>query len=91
MLGNFQRSELRIEVSATASTIRDRLLSPTSLKKWLSPEQMSFPSQDILTVGTKYKASLGPLAVSYQVDLVGDNGVRLLLCEAIDGYHEWIK
>jgi hypothetical protein len=89
MLGNFQRSELRIEVPATASTIRDRLLSPASLKKWLFPQQMSFPSQDILTVGTKYQASLGPLAVSYQVDRVDDRCVRLLLSQAIDGYHEW--
>jgi hypothetical protein len=89
MLGNFQRSELRIEVPATANTIRDRLLSPTALKKWLFPQQMSFPSQDLLTVGTKYKASLGPLAVSYQVDRVDDSCVRLLLSGAIDGYHEW--
>jgi hypothetical protein len=89
MLGNFQRSELRIEVPATASTIRDRLLSPTALKKWLFPQQMSFPSQDLLTVGTKYKASLGPLTVSYQVDRVDDSCVRLLLSQAIDGYHEW--
>jgi hypothetical protein len=89
MLGNFQRSELRIEVPATASTIRDRLLSPTALKKWLFPQQMSFPSQDLLTVGTKYKASLGPLTVSYHVDRVNDSSVRLLLSGAIDGYHEW--
>jgi hypothetical protein len=89
MLGNFQRSELRIEVPATASTIRDRLLSPAALKKWLFPQQMNFPSQDLLTVGTKYKASLGPLTVSYQVDRVDDRCVRLLLSGAIDGYHEW--
>ena len=89
MLGNFQRSELRIEVPATASTIRDRLLSPPALKKWLFPQQMSFPSQDLLTVGTKYKSTFGPVIVEYIVDRVDLHCLRLLLSNSIDGYHEW--
>jgi hypothetical protein len=89
MLGNFQRSELRIEVRATASTIRDRLLSPSALTKWLFPQQMSFPSQDLLSVGTKYRSTLGPVVVEYIVDLVDTNSLRLLLNQSIDGYHEW--
>ena len=89
MLGNFQRSELRIEVPATASTIRDRLLSPPALKKWLFPQQMSFPSQDLLTVGTKYKSTFGPVIVEYIVDRVDPHCLRLLLSNSIDGYHEW--
>jgi hypothetical protein len=89
MLGNFQRSELRIEVPATASTIRDRLLSPAALKKWLFPQQMSFPTQDLLTVGTKFKSTFGPVVLEYQVDRVDDSCVRLLLSQSIDGYHEW--
>jgi hypothetical protein len=89
MLGNFQRSELRIEVPATASTIRDRLLSPAALKKWLFPQQMSFPTQDLLTVGTKFKSTFGPVVLEYQVDRVDDSCIRLLLSQSIDGYHEW--
>ena len=89
MLGNFQRSELRIEVPATASTIRDRLLSPPALKKWLFPQQMSFPSQDLLSVGTKYKSTFGPVIVEYIVDRVDPHCLRLLLSNSIDGYHEW--
>jgi hypothetical protein len=89
MLGNFQRSELRIEVPATANTIRDRLLSPAALKKWLFPQQMSFPTQDLLTVGTKFKSTFGPVVLEYQVDRVDDSCVRLLLSQSIDGYHEW--
>jgi hypothetical protein len=89
MLGNFQRSELRIEVPATASTIRDRLLSPAALKKWLFPQQMSFPTQDLLTAGTKFKSTFGPVILEYQVDRVDDSCVRLLLSQSIDGYHEW--
>jgi hypothetical protein len=89
MLGNFQRSELRIEVPATASTIRDRLLSPPALKKWLFPQQMSFPSQDLLSVGTKYRSTFGPVVVEYIVDRVDTQCLRLLLSNSIDGYHEW--
>jgi hypothetical protein len=89
MLGNFQRSELRIEVPATASTIRDRLLSPPALTKWLFPQQMSFPSQDLLSVGTKYRSTFGPVVVEYIVDRVDPQCLRLLLSNSIDGYHEW--
>jgi hypothetical protein len=89
MLGNFQRSELRIEVPASAVTIRDRLLSPPALSKWLFPQQLSFPSQDLLTVGTKFQAALGPVTVKLQVDRVSQQSLRLLLSQGIDGYHEW--
>ncbi len=89
MLGNFQRSELRIEVPASAVTIRDRLLSPPALTKWLFPQQLSFPSQDLLMVGTKFQAALGPIIVKLQVDRVSPQSLRLLLSQGIDGYHEW--
>jgi hypothetical protein len=89
MLGNFQKSELRIEVPATASTIRDRLLSPPALTKWLFPQPMSFPSQDLLSVGTKFQTNLGPVVVKSQVDRVNTQCLRLLLSQGIDGYHEW--
>lgn len=89
MLGNFQRSELRIEVPATASTIRERLLSPPALTKWLSPQQMSFASQELLTVGTKFTSTIGPVTIKYQVERVDAQCLRLLLGQGIDGYHEW--
>ena len=89
MFGNFQRSELRIEVAAAGSMIRDRLLSPPALSKWLLPQQMSFASQDLLAVDTKFKTSFGPVAVNCQVDRVGAQSLRLLLSQGVDGYHEW--
>ena len=89
MFGNFQRSELRIEVSAHESTIRDRLLSPPALTKWLFPQQMSFASQDLLAVGTSFKASFGLIAVNCQVDRVNSQSLLLLLSQGVDGYHEW--
>jgi hypothetical protein len=89
MLGNFQRSELRIEVPATPSTIRDRLLSPLALTKWLFPQQMKFASQDLLTVGTTFETSFGPVVVKSQVERVNSQCLRLLLSQGVDGYHEW--
>jgi hypothetical protein len=89
MLGNFQRSELRIEVPATASTIRDRLLSPSALSKWLFPQQVHFSSQDLLTLGTKFETSFGPLRVKSQVERVNTQCLRLLLSQGVDGFHEW--
>jgi hypothetical protein len=89
MFGNFQRSELRIEVPATASTIRDRLLSPSALKKWLFPQQVNSASQDLLTVGTKFETSFGLVKVKCEVDLVNTQCLRLLLSQGVDGFHEW--
>ena len=89
MLGNFQRSELRIEVPAPASTIRDRLLSPPSLTRWLFPQQLSFPSQDLLAIGTKFQTSFGLIVVECRVDRVNSQCLRLLLSQGVDGYHEW--
>lgn len=88
MLGNFQRSELRIEVTAAAQTIGDRLLSPASLSQWY-PSPVTFSSQALLTVGTKFQSTIGPLTVKCQVDRVSDRSLRLLLSQGIDGYHEW--
>jgi hypothetical protein len=89
MFGNFQRSELRIEVPATANTIRDRLLSPPALTKWLFPQQMSFPNQDLLTPGTNFQTSFGFVTVNCQVDRVNAQSLRFLLSQGVDGYHEW--
>jgi hypothetical protein len=89
MFGNFQRSELRIEVPATANTIRDRLVSPPALKKWLFPQQMSFDSQDLLAVGHKFKTSFGLVGVDCLVDRVDAQGLRILLGRGVDGYQEW--
>jgi hypothetical protein len=89
MFGNFQRSELRIEVPATANTIRDRLLLPSALTKWLFPQQMTFPSQDSLTLGTKFQTKFGLVVVNCQVDRVNSQSIRFLLSQGVDGYHEW--
>jgi hypothetical protein len=89
MLGNFQRSELRIEVPATASKIRDRLLSPAALQKWLFPQQVKFVGSDLLSVGTKFATSFGPVMVDAKVDRVDSQCLRLILSQGVDGYHEW--
>jgi hypothetical protein len=89
MFGNFQRSELRIEVPSAANTIRDRLLSPPELTKWLFPQQMSFPSQDRLTEGTKFQGTFGLVTINFQVDRANSQCLRLLMSQGIDGYHEW--
>jgi hypothetical protein len=89
MLGNFQRSELRIEVPAAAKAIRDRLISPKDLSKWLFPQQLSFASNDALATGTKFQSALGPVIVEQVVDYIDDCCLRLRLSQGIDGYQEW--
>ena len=89
MLGQFQKSNLRIEVPATASIIRDSLLHTSKLKQWLWPQRLSPGLPEKLYSGLTFTSWLGFVPVEHKVELVNDNCLRLLLSQGIDGYHEW--
>lgn len=89
MLGSFQHSHLRIELDAPASAIRDSLLRPESLQKWLWPERLSSGLPDQLHPGLTFTSWIGPVAIQHQIEIAEPNCLRLLLSEGIDGYHEW--
>ena len=88
MLGNFQQSNLRIEVNASEKSIRDSLTESKHLEKWMWPQRfVSLPAK--LSPGTRFTSFLGLLEIEHQVELLEDNRLRLLLSKSIDGYHEW--
>jgi len=89
MLGTFQQSNLRIEVEASEAEIRHSILRPAEFQRWLAPQTFSAGLPDQLTSGVVYTSWLGPIAIQHQVDLSEPNGLRLLLSQGIDGYHEW--
>ncbi|BFM39597.1 hypothetical protein [Synechocystis sp. LKSZ1] len=89
MLGTFQQSHLRFEIDAKAPTIRDSLLLVPHLRQWLQPQTLPPGLPERLTPGLSFVSHLGPIAVAHQVDCVGDNYLRLLLSQGIDGFHEW--
>jgi hypothetical protein len=41
MFGNFQQSQLRIEISASEQAIRESLLKTANLRQWLWPQMLS--------------------------------------------------
>ena len=88
MLGNFQQSNLRIELDASAKDIRDSLLESDRLKQWMWPQNFTSLA-GILNPGDKFISSFGPLEIKHQVELVEDNCLRLILSQGIDGFHEW--
>lgn len=88
MLGNFQQSNLRIEVDAKEEAIKDSLIQGERLKKWMWPQNfVSLPAK--LSTGDIFTSSLGLIEIEHQVDTLEDNCLRLLLSKSIDGYHEW--
>ncbi len=89
MLGNFQQSELRIEVEASAKVIGDSLLCPANLKQWLWFERFEPGMPEKLESGLKFTSWAGFVAVTHQVEVVNTNYLRLILSQGIDGYHEW--
>lgn len=88
MLGNFQQSNIRIEVNAPENAIRDSLTEKKHLEKWMWPQRfVSLPAK--LSPGASFTSFLGLLEIEHQVELLEDNYLRLLLSKSIDGYHEW--
>ena len=89
MFGNFQKSQLRIEIEAPAEKIRESLLNPVKLDKWLPWNVLNNSSVNQLHPGSGFTTELGFVCVHHQVDVAGDNYLRLLLSQGIDGFHEW--
>jgi hypothetical protein len=89
MLGNFQQSQLRIEIAASANAIHDSLLRPAQLEQWLIGQRFTPGTPDELHTGLQFTTWTGPLAVHHRVDVAKSNCVRLLLSGGIDGFHEW--
>ncbi|MGB3403759.1 MAG: hypothetical protein WBA77_13805 [Microcoleaceae cyanobacterium] len=89
MFGTFQQSSLRIEVEASESLIRESLLYPSQMQKWLWPQQFSPGLPEQFQTGMTFKTTLGPIIIDHCVDRVEPNCLRLLLSQGIDGFHEW--
>lgn len=89
MLGTFQHSNIRIEIDAPATAIRDSLLCPDRLQKWLWPQQLSSGIPETLHPGVTFSTAIGPVKVQHHVEVAEDNCLRLILSEGIDGFHQW--
>ena len=88
MLGNFQQSNLRIEVNASEKAIKDSLLEGERLKQWMWPQNFASLS-GTLSPGDTFVSSLGPIEIEHKVEMVDEQSLRLLLSKGIDGFHEW--
>jgi hypothetical protein len=89
MLGSFQKSELRIEVEASETRLRNTLARPAQLQQWLWPQQVSSGLPEQLQQGLKFNSWVGPIAIQHYVDVAEPNCLRFLLSQGIDGFHEW--
>ncbi len=89
MLGNFQQSQLRIEIEAPTDAIRNSLVHPVQLEKWLLGQRFAPGMPEELLAGFQFTTWTGPIAIHHQVDVVKSNCLRLLLSGGIDGFHEW--
>ena len=89
MLGTFQTSNLRIEVEASETAIRDSLLQPSQLQKWLWPQNFSAGLPEQLYSDFTFTTWVGPIAIQHQVEVAQPHCLRLLLSQGIDGFHEW--
>ena len=89
MLGSFQASQLRIEVSAPQGLLRDSLTRPAKLQQWLWPQRLAAGLPEQLSAGLSFKSWLGPIAIEHHVEVVAPTHLRLILSQGIDGFHEW--
>lgn len=89
MLGTFQQSQIRIEVEASITAIRDSLLRPVHLQKWLWSQRFPAGMPEQLHQGLTFTNWTGPVAIHHQVDVATPICLRLVLSQGIDGFHEW--
>ncbi|WP_088890801.1 hypothetical protein [Leptolyngbya ohadii] len=89
MLGSFQQSVLRIELDASAQQIRDSLLRSDQFRRWLAPQTFSQGLPETLYTGLTFTSWIGPVSIQHQVDRAEEDGLRFLLSQGIDGYHDW--
>ncbi len=89
MLGNFQTSQLRIEVDASQQAIGESLLHPMQLGKWLPSGKFPTGMPEQLDSGFEFTTHIGPITIHQQVEIASSNSLRLLLSQGIDGFHEW--
>ncbi|RUR86132.1 hypothetical protein ACF3DV_16595 [Chlorogloeopsis fritschii PCC 9212] len=89
MLGTFQKSLLRIEIEASETELRNSLLRPAQLEKWLLSGRFSPGMPEELYSGFQFTTRTGPIAIHHQVDVAKPNCLRLILSQGIDGFHEW--
>jgi hypothetical protein len=89
MLGNFQKSHLRIEVKASEANLRDSLLKTDKLRQWLYPQTLTAGMPEKLSSGLTFSSNLALITVEHYVEIANDNCLRLILSKGIDGYHEW--
>ncbi len=89
MLGTFQSSTLRLEVDASAETLRECLINTDQLRQWLWPQELVDPTPEQLDLGTEFKASIGPIVIDHRVETLEPTRIRLILWGPLDGYTEW--
>ncbi len=89
MLGTFQHSQLRIELAASETTIRDSLLNTKQLRQWLFPQFLSSNLPEKLQTGTNFTSWTGMIPIKHEIEIANENCLRMLLSQGIDGYHEW--
>ena len=79
MLGNFQKSHLRITIDVNESVIRNSLLKTKNLRKWLIPQILSSELPDTLETGIAFTSWLGFVSIHNQVEMANYNSLRLIL------------
>ncbi|MEG3437718.1 hypothetical protein V0288_11365 [Pannus brasiliensis CCIBt3594] len=89
MFGDFQQSQLRIEIDAKEEAIRESLLTTSQLRQWLWPQTLSGDLPEKLHEGLTFTTWSGMIPIEHRVVLASENCLRLLLSQGIDGYHEW--
>ncbi|MEB3210695.1 MAG: hypothetical protein VKL39_05050 [Leptolyngbyaceae bacterium] len=90
MLGNFQQSQLRIEIQASNAVLRESILNPQEFSRWMWPQQFSTDLPVQLTPGLTFTSQLGLIKIKHEVLAISEQEAKFLLSEGIDGIHEWI-
>lgn len=64
-------------------------MRPAKVQEWLWPQKFAPGLPEEFHQGLSFTSWAGPVAIQHRVDVAGDNCLRMLLSQGIDGFHEW--
>jgi len=88
MLGCFQTTTLKLQVTASTAEITEHLINPELIRRWAWPQE--YPGDlPRFTPGLTFISSVGALFLGHRVEECSAGNLKIVLWGAVDGFSQW--
>jgi hypothetical protein len=89
MFGTFQQSTVRVQVAATASTLKRCLTDVSLMRQWAVLQSYPSTLPKELTDGLEFTSTFGLIPLGHRVSELTPDSLKLVLWGGVDGYTHW--